>query len=172
MVLLVKINLVKWLILSFNATLARRLSCNSFSYCSILASSLWDSSIFARNNSISRLYFCNNALSSWCVFLEAVCVDTFLSLHANLRVFMDSSKLFWFGVIVQITAIFELPDKEFWRIRVSLLSRYGIWFPWFSVNLEITFPSVRSDLLMNDPSFLLSRLLENFSLPAKSIRLR
>lgn len=43
-------------------------------------------------------------------------------------------------------------------------------YPFSSVNLEMTVPKVKSDLLMNAPSFRRSTSVEAFSDPAKSIR--
>ena len=42
---------------------------------------------------------------------------------ANLRVLMVWKKFMLAGDIVQMIAVSELPPSEFWRMRVSLLSR-------------------------------------------------
>lgn len=45
------------------------------------------------------------------------------------------------------------PSKLFCRMRVSLLSLYGMCVVWFSVSLKMTWPSVSKLLLMKPVSY-------------------
>ena len=74
------------------------------------------------------------------------------ALVANLRVEMVSSACMAAGVMVQMMAVREFPPRAGSRMRVSFESRKGMCFFSPVDSFPMTFPSVRSDLLMLAPS--------------------
>ena len=125
-----------------------------------------------RSCMISCWYCCSSVDSSATSFCDTR-FTTFFARNANLRLPRVSEMLVLDGDMVTMTAVLALPPRDMDSKRVSFDSRYGTWESVPAASLEITVPSVTSDLLMYVPSFKCTPLtpdLPTRSLPARSTR--
>mmetsp|Transcript_42921 Transcript_42921/g.86774 ORF Transcript_42921/g.86774 Transcript_42921/m.86774 type:complete len:269 (-) Transcript_42921:160-966(-) len=106
------------------------------------------SSSSARSRFSSRSYFRNNDFWSRSSFTFASFL-MFLARFANFRVLKLSAKASNAGLIMAIMVVRQFPPSESSKMRVSLLSRYGMWLrPRGSVKALMTFPSAERDWLI------------------------
>ena len=89
------------------------------------------------------------------------------------RVETVSAVLFGWGEQVTINDVFELPPKDYCRTLVNLLSLYGTWEDFPSVNALMTFPNAVKLILIflaSSSTFPYAPVFPTFSLPAKSTK--